>query len=61
MYDYLIVGAGLTGATFANLSKKDGKKVLVIDKKGVVGGGIRTERKDNIDVHLYGTRKSGTT
>lgn len=54
MYDYLIVGAGLTGATFANLSKKDGKKVLVIDKKGVVGGGIRTERKDNIDVHLYG-------
>lgn len=54
MYDYLIVGAGLFGATFANLAKKKGKKVLVIDKKDCVGGAIRSERKDNIDVHLYG-------
>ena len=54
MYDYLIVGAGLFGATFANLAKKKGKKVLVIDKKDCVAGAIRSERKDNIDVHLYG-------
>ena len=32
-YDYLIVGSGLFGATFANLANKAGKKVLVIDKK----------------------------
>lgn len=54
MYDYLIVGAGLFGATFANLAHKKGLKVLVIDKKDVIGGAIRSERKDNIDVHLYG-------
>ncbi len=54
MYDYLIVGAGLFGATFANLAHKKGLKVLVIDKKDCVAGAIRSERKDNIDVHLYG-------
>lgn len=54
MYDYLIVGAGLFGATFANLAHRKGLKVLVIDKKDVVAGAIRSERKDNIDVHLYG-------
>ena len=54
MYDYLIIGAGLSGATFANLAKQKGKKVLVLEKKGVLGGAIRSERKDNIDVHLYG-------
>ncbi len=54
MYDYLIIGAGLSGATFANLAKQKGKKVLVLEKKDVLGGAIRSERKDNIDVHLYG-------
>lgn len=54
MYDYLIVGAGLTGAVFADLCKKKGLSVLVIDKKPVIAGAIRSERKDNIDVHLYG-------
>jgi UDP-galactopyranose mutase len=54
MYDYLIVGAGLFGATMADLETRRGKSVLIIDKKDVVGGAIRTERKDNIDVHLYG-------
>lgn len=54
MYDYLVVGAGLYGSTFANLAHKAGKSVLVVDKKPVVGGAIRSERKDNIDVHLYG-------
>ena len=54
MYDYLIVGAGLSGAVFANLARKKGKKVLVLEKKPVLAGAIRSERKDNIDVHLYG-------
>ena len=54
MYDYLVVGAGLFGATFANLAKKKGLSVLVVEKKDFVGGAIRSERMDNIDVHLYG-------
>ncbi|MFA6861317.1 MAG: UDP-galactopyranose mutase [Bacilli bacterium] len=54
MYDYLIVGAGLFGATFANLCKKRGLKVLVIDKKPVTAGALLTERRDNIDIHIYG-------
>ena len=54
MYDYLIVGSGLYGATFAYLAKQKGLKVLVLEKKDVIGGAIRSERKDNIDVHLYG-------
>jgi UDP-galactopyranose mutase len=54
MFDYLIVGSGLAGATFAALAKRDGKKVLVVEKRKNVGGNIRTERVDNIDVHLYG-------
>lgn len=54
MYDYLIVGSGLFGSCFAYLAKKRGKKVLVLEKKDKVGGAIRTERRDNIDIHLYG-------
>ena len=54
MYDYLIVGAGLFGASFAALCKKKGLNVLVVEKMDKVGGAIRSERKDNIDVHLYG-------
>ena len=54
MYDYIIVGSGLFGATFTYLAKKAGKSVLVVEKKDVVGGGIRTERKDGIDIHLHG-------
>ena len=54
MYDYIIVGAGLFGATFANLAHKKGLKVLVIEKSNVIGGAVRTERMDNVDVHLYG-------
>ena len=44
-YDYLIVGAGLFGSTFANLAKKDGKKVLVIDRRCHIGGNIYTENE----------------
>ncbi|CDE90552.1 uDP-galactopyranose mutase [Clostridium sp. CAG:389] len=53
-YDYLIVGAGLFGATFANLAKKDGKKVLVIEKRSHIAGNIYTEDVEGIQVHKYG-------
>lgn len=53
-YDYLIVGAGLFGATFANLAKNDGKKVLVIDKRSHIAGNIYTEEIEGINVHKYG-------
>ena len=54
MYDYLIVGSGLFGSTFANLAKKDKKKVLVIEKRANVGGNIYTEEIEGIQVHKYG-------
>ena len=53
-YDYLIVGAGLFGATFANLAEKDGKKVLVIDRRNHIAGNIYTEEVEGIQVHRYG-------
>ena len=53
-YDYLVVGAGLFGATFANLAKSAGKKVLVIDKRPNVAGNIYTENIEGINVHKYG-------
>ena len=54
IYDYLIVGSGLFGATFANLAKKDGKKVFVIDKRNHIAGNIYTENIEGINVHKYG-------
>lgn len=53
-YDYLIVGAGLFGATFANLAHKQGKKCLVIDKRPHLGGNIYCEQVEGINVHKYG-------
>ena len=53
-YDYIIVGAGLFGATFANLAKKDGKKVLVIEKRNHIAGNVYTEEIEGINVHKYG-------
>lgn len=53
-YDYLIVGSGLFGATFANLAKKENKEVLVIDKRGNIAGNIYTEEMEGIQVHRYG-------
>lgn len=53
-YDYLIVGAGLFGATFANLAHKQGKKCLVIDKRPHLGGNIYCEHVEGINVHKYG-------
>ena len=53
-YDYLIVGAGLFGAVFAERAKACGKKVLVIDKREHIGGNIYTEAVEGINVHKYG-------
>ena len=53
-YDYLIVGSGLFGATCANLLNKQGKKVLVIDKRNNIAGNVYTENIEGINVHKYG-------
>lgn len=53
-YDYLIVGSGLFGATFAYLAKKAGKKCLVIDKRPYLGGNVYCEKVEGINVHQYG-------
>ena len=53
-YDYLIVGSGLFGATFAHLAHKQGKKCLVIDKRPHLGGNIYCENIEGINVHKYG-------
>lgn len=53
-YDYLIVGTGLFGATFANKAKQAGKKVLVIDKRKHIAGNVYTENIEGINVHKYG-------
>ena len=54
IYDYLIVGAGLFGATFANCAKQAGKKCLVIDKRPHLGGNVYCENIEGINVHKYG-------
>lgn len=54
MYDYLVVGAGLYGATFANIAKKMGKRVLVVDKRHTLAGNTYTEKIEGINVHKYG-------
>lgn len=53
-YDYLIVGSGLFGSTFAYFAKQQGKQCLVIDKRPTLGGNIYCEERDNIHVHKYG-------
>ena len=53
-YDYLIVGAGLFGSTFAHITHKRGKKCLVIDKRPHLGGNIYCENIEGINVHKYG-------
>ena len=53
-YDYLIVGSGLFGATFAYLAKKAGKKCLVIDKRPHLGGNVYCKKVEGINVHQYG-------
>ncbi|KRM97420.1 UDP-galactopyranose mutase [Loigolactobacillus rennini] len=53
-YDYLVVGAGLFGATFAYEAAKRGKRVKVIEKDNRISGHIYTEEKDGIQVHKFG-------
>jgi len=54
MYDYLIVGSGLFGATFAHQATRQGKKCLVIDKRSHLGGNVYCENVEGINVHKYG-------
>ena len=54
MYNYLVVGAGLYGAVFAQQAKAAGKSVLVIDKRDHVAGNVYTEKVEGIDFHKYG-------
>lgn len=53
-YDFLIVGSGLFGATFAHLARRAGKKCLVIDKRPHLGGNVFCEEVEGIHVHKYG-------
>ncbi len=53
-YDYLIVGSGLFGATFAYFANKMGRKCLVIDKRSHLGGNVYCENIEGINVHKYG-------
>ena len=53
-YDYLIVGAGLYGAAFAQQAREAGKSVLVIDRRDHIGGHVYTEEVEGIQVHKYG-------
>lgn len=53
-YDYLIIGSGLFGATFAYFAHKQGKKCLVIDKRSHLGGNVYCEKIEYINVHKYG-------
>ena len=53
-YDYLIVGSGLFGSTFAYLAKQHGKKCLVIEKRPHLGGNIYCENICGINIHKYG-------
>ncbi len=53
-YDFLIIGAGLYGATFANIATRRGKKCFVIDKRDTIGGNCYTTQNLGIHIHQYG-------
>jgi len=53
-YDYLVVGAGLFGAAFAQRMHEAGKSVLVIEKRNHIAGNVYTEEVEGIQVHRYG-------
>ena len=53
-YDFAIAGTGLFGAVFAHEAMQKGKRVLMIEKRGHIGGNIYTEKRDGIDIHRYG-------
>ena len=52
LYDYIIVGSGLFGATFAYLARQRGKRCLVIDRREQLGGNVACRKMEGIDVHL---------
>ena len=54
MYDYLIIGAGLYGAVFAQQARERGKSALVIDRREHIAGNVYTETVEGIHVHRYG-------
>jgi UDP-galactopyranose mutase len=54
MYNYLIVGSGLFGSVFAHEAKKQGKSVLVLERRNHIGGNIYCEEKEGINIHKYG-------
>ncbi len=54
MFDYLIVGCGLYGATMAQQLKKNGKSVLIVERRSHIGGNVFTRRIEGINVHEYG-------
>ena len=54
IYDYLIVGCGLYGSTFANIAKQKNKKCLIIDSRSHIAGNCYTENKEGINIHKYG-------
>ena len=53
-YDYLVVGAGISGAVFAHEAHRIGKRCLVIDRRDHIAGNIYTEKTEGIHVHKYG-------
>lgn len=53
-YDYLIVGAGLFGAAFAQIMTERGKRCIIVEKRQTVGGNIATEDVEGITVHKFG-------
>lgn len=53
-YDFTVVGAGMFGASLARSLADAGRKVLVIDKRNHIGGNCYTEKREGIDVHVYG-------
>lgn len=54
MYDYLIIGAGLYGSTFAYLATQQGKRCLVVERRDHIGGNCYTKTVNDINVHWYG-------
>ena len=54
MYDYLIVGAGLFGAVFAQQATQAGKSCLVIDRRDHIGGNLYTKEIEGVETHMYG-------
>ena len=60
MYDFLIVGSGLYGATVAHQLHNAGKSVLVIEKRHNIAGNVYTEKTEGIHVHVYTILPSAT-